>query len=787
MSARPGQGIERKLLVSSVTVLASTLIGFLAIVILLNVSLSQRQKAAAVSSIRNTLLAKGQMLAANNALALSGMVGDNSFSGVASIIANTVSSDRDIVYGIYMDERRRPWAFADSLHPDGLVKSAYFLEDSLSIWASSVPGATHRWSHTAGVDVYEFAAPVMVDGRRMGSVRYGLTTALMENAIAAAAAEARQSLVKMLGALVMLGTLAIGLAYLAARRQAKRITRPIEALQTAANAIARGDYARPLEVTGEDEIALLAADFDSMRRTVKDYTERLEEMVQDKIREIKDILDHIEQGLFTIGLDGKVNPDYALSTNAVLGVADVSKKSLAELLHLDAAALSEWMDWFAMVKSKHRSLRWEKILRVCPVRELRLDGADGRERTVIVGYQKMLNHDERLEKLMILVQDVTESRRVEQAIRDQKQRHEDEVKAILGMVRYGESIPEFLDDLEERIQRMSVAADSLSTAEVGAYRSLVQSLSRDLHTLKGTSATYGFEALARVMRMAEEWLVARPGGSMDTNPWSGFQAFLMDMRSEQSRLLGLRGEMARGGPDAVSIADHRLAELRALARALEPKTSASVLGSGTGGDDGLRRLLRACRDLDSIPLGRWAEKYRRMVGRLGESLGKRLELKVEPEGLEISPRMFAALDEPLVHMIRNAADHGIETDAERSALGKSPCGKITIRIEERQGNLDVTVSDDGAGIDPDHVASQALAKGLVSVETLSRLGESDRQKLIFLPGFSTRDSATEISGRGVGMHAVVKWAEERGGTVDVDSLPGQGARITLRLPSGLHD
>lgn len=788
-SIRPStdfRSIRRKLIFNSVAALATTVAGLLAAVIWINASLASRQKDAAFESIRNALIAKGNILVTNNSQALEGMVADNAFLSVAGLVASTVRDDEDVVYGIYMDDKRQPWVFADSNHSEDALPVPGALEDSVSLWASRLEGLTHRLLAIGGAEVFEFAAPVKVDGKSLGVIRYGLTTARMADALSEASRASREALARTVAALLLLGGLASLFAYFAARRQAALITRPIEELQSAANAIARGDYDRPVTVDGDDEIGLLAADFDTMRATVKEYTERLEDMVAEKIRDIKDILDNIEQGLFTVGMDGKINPDYALSTNGILDVEDASRLTLADILRLDETRKAEWMEWLGMVRQRHGSLRWEKLVRLCPVRELRLPDGGAGERIILVGYRKMLDREKRIHKLMVLVHDVTEARRVERMIADEKERHDDEVKAILGIVTYSNFIPDFLADLEARLSSLDGAVRRAPSASKEEMAECAAAVSRDLHTLKGTAATYGFEALSRMARDAEKALeeLRRTDHPPGSGGWAlmaehigKLQAGEREVRALVERLTGTEGEAV------VRIPERRIRELRSLSAVLLGDVKGDADAAGLAGANPLlARLLWACRSIDAVKVEKLSEKYRVMVQRIGDRLGKRLDFKALPGSLEVSASLFAALDEPLVHLLRNAGDHGIEMEATRLLHGKSGIGNIELVLEAKEGVWEISVSDDGNGIDVGVLGNKALAKGLIRREELAAMDDKAKQELIFLPGLSSRDESTEISGMGVGMDAVAAWAREAGGGISVSSQPGQGTRITLRLP-----
>jgi signal transduction histidine kinase len=782
---KPARGIQQKLVASSTAVLATALMGFLAAVLWINLSLAVRQKQEASAYIRNGLLAKGNILVSNNSQALQGMAAENGFLAVAALVASTVRDDEDVVYGIYMDDKRQPWVIADSTRPEGIVSTPGALQDTASLWAAGVQDMSHRRFTWNGTQVIEFVAPVKVDDRILGVVRYGLSTARMDLALQAASRASREALARTVAVLVLLGALALFFSYLGARRQARRITRPIEELQEAANAIARGDYARPVAVDSDDEIGLLAADFDSMRRTVKDYTERLEEMVAEKIQEIKDILDNIEQGLFTVDLKGKVNPDYALSTNAILDVPDTAKATLSELLRLTPAQEADWLDWLDMAAQRHASMRWDKLVRLCPVRELRLPDGGAGERIILVGYQKMFDRQKRLNKLMVLVQDVTDARRVERMIKEEKERHDNEVKAILGIVKHAAFIPDFLDDVAARLRALSGQAHRAPGAAPAARAELAAAMARDLHTLKGTAATYGFEALSRLARDAETLLedLRRPDHPPADGEWASLARSIERMDASLSEIRGLVKSLTVAGAEAaVAVPGPRIRALKEAAAAWEAAWNGDSHGPAA---DAGRALARACRSIDYVRLDRLTERYRGMLQRVGERLGKKLEFRASPEALEAPPALFAALDEPLVHLLRNAADHGIEMEAMRLLHGKGGTGRITLSVESGEEAWEITVADDGQGIDGEALARKAVAKGLLSASAAAALSEDAKRELIFLPGLSSRDEATEISGMGVGMDAVAAWARSVGGSVAVASHAGQGTRITLKVPRSL--
>jgi len=172
----------------------------------------------------------------------------------------------------------------------------------------------------------------------------------------------------------------------------------------------------------------------------------------------------------------------------------------------------------------------------------------------------------------------------------------------------------------------------------------------------------------------------------------------------------------------------------------------------------------------------------RMVRDLARRLGKKVRLEIVGRSTEVDRDILEKLDAPLNHLLRNAVDHGIELPEERRAAGKPETGVLRLQVEHRAGMLMIRISDDGRGIDPDWLKKQIIGKGLASAELVERLSESELMDFLFLPGFSTADKVSEISGRGVGLDVVHTKVHEVGGIVRAFSRPGEGIVFLLELP-----
>jgi two-component system chemotaxis sensor kinase CheA len=181
-----------------------------------------------------------------------------------------------------------------------------------------------------------------------------------------------------------------------------------------------------------------------------------------------------------------------------------------------------------------------------------------------------------------------------------------------------------------------------------------------------------------------------------------------------------------------------------------------------------------------VSVGTVFSKFHRLVRDTSNSLQKEVELHLEGEETEIDKVMVDALYEPLVHMVRNAVDHGIERPSIRLQRGKPVCGRIYLSARQEGGQIYIEMADDGAGMDASKIIEKAVEKGLV--DGGANLSNDQAYALIFLPGFSTKGSASDLSGRGVGMDVVKTTAEKMRGKVSVTSTPGEGSKISIVLP-----
>ena len=216
-----------------------------------------------------------------------------------------------------------------------------------------------------------------------------------------------------------------------------------------------------------------------------------------------------------------------------------------------------------------------------------------------------------------------------------------------------------------------------------------------------------------------------------------------------------------------------------------PKLAEEInLQHGTFNDivSGLQNIATAMREQ---PVSRAFERFPRLVRDMSRTLNKRVNLVIAGEKTVAGKDVVDLLGDALIHLVRNSLDHGVETPAERAAAGKAEEGTITLRAFQDSSGLIIEVEDDGRGIDPAQIRRKAVEKGAISADTAAAMSDEEAIQLIMVPGLSTVAAVSDLSGRGVGMDAVVNIVTSSGGSIRAFSTPGQGSRMRLTLPKGI--
>ncbi len=187
-------------------------------------------------------------------------------------------------------------------------------------------------------------------------------------------------------------------------------------------------------------------------------------------------------------------------------------------------------------------------------------------------------------------------------------------------------------------------------------------------------------------------------------------------------------------------------------------------------------------ELRKVPVRGMFSKFSRVARSLASQLGKQIDVHVVGENIEIDKALIEGLDGPLMHMVRNVCDHGIETPNEREARGALPVGNLHLECSLTKTHVKIVIEDDGRGIDPEKLRARAVERGIFDAQTAAALSDQEAVELVFHPGFSTAEQISEISGRGVGLDVVRTSVREHDGDVTISSTVGEGTRFVLEIP-----
>ena len=260
--------------------------------------------------------------------------------------------------------------------------------------------------------------------------------------------------------------------------------------------------------------------------------------------------------------------------------------------------------------------------------------------------------------------------------------------------------------------------------------------------------------------------VKKESGKSNTKPNNSNQAFIRVPAEKLDALINLVGELVIANAGTVE-------QARKSANTSMLESTSAVAG-----------LIEEIRDgalsLRMVQIGETFLRFQRVVRDLSMNLGKLINLEISGEETELDKSVVERISDPLMHLVRNAIDHGLETTSEREAAGKPNMGRLSLHAYHDSGHIVIEVSDDGRGLSRDKILKKAIERGLIPGD--ANLSDSEVNQLIFLPGFSTADKVTDISGRGVGMDVVKRNIESLRGSVQVRSAAGKGATFEIRLP-----
>jgi HAMP domain-containing protein/HPt (histidine-containing phosphotransfer) domain-containing protein len=545
---------------------------------------------------------------------------------------------------------------------------------------------------------------------------------------------------------VLVGIIALALGMLLAYAIARSLGRRLASIARAASEVAAGQLQHdPVIVRGHDEIATLARAFNAMlaqiqtlfaqiKHSAEQEQGRLGGLVRERTQELDGrnramrlVLDNVDQGFLSVDLDGRLAEERSAIVDRWLGVPAPDATLFS---HVDTAFPG---------KGDYLRVAWEGLREEWMPLEMGLGQlpSEFEHASLHLGFTyRPIFENERLSKLLVIVSDMTPLA--------EKRRAEEEERELVQIVR------KLLVD-QSGFREYLAEADELVLAICGTVSDL-PSLLRMLHTLKGNSAIFGFDSLVRLCHELED-VVQNSGAELIVLDKHRLVAAWARLRDKVNLLLKGRSE------DTIELRRIDLAHVVANLNAGVPVASICALIEAWELEPTEPRLQRS------------AEYGRALAVRLAKGP---VLVGVESNDVRLDPRAWSGFWHALVHVVRNAIDHGLEQASERVAANKPETATVLLRSSLEAGELTIEIEDDGAGIDWLRVAGVARTRGLAA-DTRDQLVQA-----LFSDGLSTRDETTEISGRGVGLSAVREACLRTGGRITVSSTAGQGSVFGFR-------
>ncbi|MPW16519.1 HAMP domain-containing protein [Paraburkholderia sp. CNPSo 3157] len=540
----------------------------------------------------------------------------------------------------------------------------------------------------------------------------------------------------------------------------RQITRPLSRMQSMMSEIASSqDFTRRVPVGRMDEIGHSIVAFNGMIEKIQQSSAQLKQ----KTADIQAMLQNMQQGILTVVEGAVIHSEYSAYLEAIFETKDIAGRPLMDLVfgdsELGADTVSQ-VDAAVDACIGEDSINFEFNQHLL-VNELTRKMPDGRVKTLDLSWSAITDESDTVMRLMLCVRDVTELRQLAAEAGEQKRRLEmiGEILAVSEekFHHFVESATGFINE-NERIIRQHAQADGSAVAE----------LFRNMHTIKGNARTYSLQHLTSIVHETEQRYDAlrRPETAHE---WDQEQLIVELARVKEALQhyatinevsLGRRNTGRGSSVERYLMVDSE--HIRESLRLLDAANPADMRDLLTA-RDAVRRTLRLLgTEKVEDALAGVLESLPSLATELGKAAPT---VRIDDNGYRVRSQAGSALKNVFMHLLRNSVDHGIETAAQRVALGKPEAGVIDVEVGVAEGALQITLSDDGRGLAMSRIRGIAAERGWLQPDT--QLGDEAVAEFIFRPGFSTAQNVTEVSGRGVGMDAVRDFIRREGGRIEL--------------------
>lgn len=588
------------------------------------------------------------------------------------------------------------------------------------------------------------------------------------------------------------------------------LTKPIFLLIEGTEKIAAGHLDARVYVHRNDEYGRLSSAFNNMavslmasNNALDLHRQRLEERVAERTQdlarinqEIRDILDNIGQAILTVNPDLRLNSEHSRFAERIFNRTDFSDIGIIQLLFPEGPSeeqknLEAWLQMIFF----NTFMSWEDLIPLQPVNEICYRQQDPSLETeiwirlcFIPIYDEVGTTEERPHKLMLIIEDITENRKLSRQMEEREQEYQDNIQQILEFIQMDQDFfREFTHECKEHLRAMEPLLQAL--LKNPSDTAVIDGLFRLVHTIKGNAGMFNLGKLAGEANRLETLLAAiRTDDSVSLNTLTSALNHFQNVCNEilDFYQMILRERTLDTGRTR---SQHRREREYIKAKASEIQRLSDLLEQAANSvqdQEKMAEIIHEAKDalvtMQRIPISRLFQRLSRMVQDISEELGKKVNLSIENEDLAVDGESFDAIADSIIHLLRNALDHGIETPMERIGKGKPDTGTIILSVRNENEKIAVSIEDDGQGLDIDSIKESALKKGLSSHD-IEQMSEEEIINLIFLPGFTTNQQVTKISGRGVGMDVIQNNIEiSLGGRIKLENKKDSGLKVTLLIP-----
>lgn len=564
--------------------------------------------------------------------------------------------------------------------------------------------------------------------------------------------------------ILVLSLAAVALGVVSAWLSTRSVIGPITAMQSTMTDIATSqDFSRRVPVERMDEVGLSIVAFNAMIEKIQESSSQLKQ----KTADIQAMMQYIPQGILTIMGGNKVHPEYSAFLENILETKNIAGSDVMDLIFSNSqcnaeiqsqveAAISASIGEDAMNFDFNEHLLVSEVEKKMP---------DGRVKILDLNWSPITDDQDNVVRVMLCVRDITEIKQLAAEAGAQKRELE-----IIGQILAinQEKFHEFIDSSAKFLaENKKIITDVGADAQRRSDPEVITELFRNMHTIKGNARTYGLLHLTNMVHEAEQTydhLRKDADAVWDQEELLEQLASASEAIEEYARIneakLGRKGPGRRGGVDKFLMVqiDHIQHAMGTLDQ-VDWTNVAAVR-------DSVREVHNTLALIGTEPIGSVLLGVTDSLPSLAKELGKEApNSTIQDHGIVVKNQVADLVRNVFMHLYRNSMDHGIEPPAERLAKGKPAAGNIALELSLNDGKLQFNLRDDGRGLAVDFIRKKAIEKGLVTPE--QALTPEQTAQLIFLPGFSTAETVTEVSGRGVGMDAVKSFVTREQGTIEL--------------------